>query len=63
MGIDSIIDMDFEYMTKKELSERLYDEVYSYNENLFQLCKIIVGQLPRRYVYRIISKLYRLRKQ
>jgi len=54
--------MDFPNMTKEELSKQLYQEVSYYNEDLMGLCQILVKQVPRKYIYRIISKMYRVRK-
>ena len=54
--------MDFPNMTREELSKQLYQEVSYYNEDLMDLCQILVKQVPRKYIYRIISKMYRVRK-
>lgn len=54
--------MDLSILTKEELSNQLYKEAIYYSEELNVLCKILCRNLPRRMIYRIISKLYRLRK-
>lgn len=55
------MDKELSDMTNEELSNQLYREVLSYTEDLQELCKIIQKQIPRKMMYRIISKLYRLR--
>ena len=54
--------MDLRTLSKKELQEQLYNEFLYYAEEPYDLCKIICNQISRRMVYRIISKLYRIRK-
>ena len=54
---------DIGSLTNKELEQKLYEEFIYYSEDLDQLCKIIRKQLPRKMVYRLISKLYRLRRK
>ena len=53
--------MDFENMTKNELIENLIKEYNYIDESEF--IKTLIDELPRRMVYRIISKLYRKRNQ
>ena len=53
--------MDFENMTKNELTECLRKEYYIAGEDEF--IKALIGELPRRMIFRIISKLYRKRNQ
>ena len=50
-------------LTNKELEQKLQEEFMYYTEDLDNLCTIIRKQLPRKMVYRIISKLYRLRRK
>lgn len=54
--------MDLSILTKQELIRQLYNECVYYDENLFELCGIICKEIPKKMVYRIISKLYRIRK-
>ena len=54
--------MDFEMMSKQELIDQLSNECQYYDEDLREFCRIICGEMPRRMIYRIISKLYRLRQ-
>lgn len=49
-------------LTNKELQHQLYKEILYYTEDLDILCHIIMKQFPRKMIYRLISKLYRLRK-
>lgn len=48
-------------LTNKELEHQLYSELLYYSEDLDGLCRIIRRQLPKRILYRLISKLYRIR--
>ena len=50
-------------LTNKELEQKLQEEFMYYTEDLDNLGTIIRKQLPRKMVYRIISKLYRLRRK
>lgn len=52
---------DLNKLTNEELEQKLHEEVLYYTEDLQKLCHIIRKQLPRKMVYRIISKLFRLR--
>lgn len=52
---------DISDLTNKELEQKLYEEFMYYSEDLDELCHIIRKQLPRKMVYRLISKMYRLR--
>lgn len=54
---------DISSLTNKELEQKLYEEFMYYSEDLDELCKVIRKQLPRKMVYRLISKLYRLRSK
>ena len=56
-------DFDLSSLTNEELDERLYQELLYFEEDIYQLSRIIRKQLPRKFIYRIISKLYRLRNQ
>lgn len=56
------MDFNLNELTNEELKEQLYKE-FMYECNLYDLAGIIVKVLPRKYTMRIISKLYRLRKQ
>ena len=49
------------YLNNEELERKLQEEFMYYAEDLDELCHIIRKQLPRKMIYRIISKLYRLR--
>jgi hypothetical protein len=53
--------VDLSSMSNEELVDQLVSECIYYDERLYSLCKIICKELPRKMVYRIISKLYRLR--
>lgn len=52
---------DLNKLTNEELEQKLHEEVLYYTEDLQKLCHIIRKQLPRKMVYRIIIKLFRLR--
>lgn len=52
---------DLNSLNNKELELKLQEEFMYYSEDLYELCHIIRKQLPRKMIYRIISKLYRLR--
>lgn len=54
---------DINSLTNKELGQKLYEEFMYYSEDLDELCKIIRKKLPRKMVYRLVSKLYRLRSK
>ena len=53
--------LDLSKLTNEELEQRLYEEFRLYDWDLKKLCHIIRKQLPRKMVYRIISKLFRMR--
>jgi len=55
----------FEEMNKQELAHQLDLEMHFYVEGHIdkELSKILVTELPKEYVYRIISKMYRKRTQ
>ena len=53
--------MLLETKTNQELEQMLLNEFIYYDENLNELAHIIRTELPKQYVYRILSKLYRLR--
>lgn len=53
---------DLNKLTNEDLEHQLYKELLYYAEDLDELCHIIRKQLPRKMLYRLISKLYRLRK-
>lgn len=53
--------MDLSELNNEELADQLYKEVLYYDEGLYKLCKIIQKQIPRKMMYRLISKLYRIR--
>ena len=46
------------YCTNEELRDLLYEEMLG--EDLYKMCKIILKELPKKYKYRIISKLHRV---
>lgn len=56
-----VINMELSRLTKQELINQLYSEVIFYNENLQSLCKLLCDELPKKMIYRIISKMYRVR--
>ena len=56
-------DFDLSGLSNEELEKQLYSEVLYYSEDLSSLCRIIRKNIPRKMMYRLISKLYRLRKQ
>ena len=53
--------MDLSSLNKNELIEQLYSEAIYYDEDMHKLCKILCDELPRRMIFRIISKMFRLR--
>lgn len=53
--------MNLNTKTKEELKKQLAKEMLFYNEDIYDLAKIICNELPRSMIYRIISKLYRIR--
>lgn len=55
------MNFDMLKMNKKELEACLYNEIKFIDIN--ELIHILVQQLPRKYIMRIISKMYRIRKQ
>ena len=52
---------DLSSLNNEELEQKLQEEFMYYSEDLDELAHIIRKQLPRKMIYRIISKLYRLR--
>ena len=54
-------DFDFSDMSNEQLEKQLYSEVIFFEKNLLKLCRIIRKEIPRKMIYRIISKLYRIR--
>lgn len=61
-SLDKNISFSFNYLTNEELEQKLQEEFMYYSEDIDELCHIIRKLLPRKMIYRIISKLYRLRK-
>lgn len=55
-------DFNLSALTNEELEHCLYREMLYYSEDLMDLSKILRRQLPKRMMYRIISKLYRIRR-
>lgn len=53
--------LNLDELTNSELMDLLYKEFIFYDENLYELTKTIAKELPRKYVYRILNKLYRKR--
>lgn len=49
--------MDLSKLSNKELEELLYN--YSFYFERKEFCDIIRKELPKRYIYRILNKLYR----
>lgn len=56
-------DFDLSLMSNEELEKQLYSEVLYYADDLMKLCRIIRKNISRKMMYRLISKLYRLRKR
>ena len=54
-------DFNLDQMTNEELEQQLYHEVLYYSEDLLKLCRLIRKNVPRKMMYRLISKLYRIR--
>lgn len=54
---------NFENMTNEELEQELLKEVLFYTDKLELLCHTLRKQIPKKLVYRIISKLYRMRME
>ena len=54
-------DFNLDEMTNEELEQQLYYEVLYYSEDLLKLCRLIRKNIPRKMMYRLISKLYRVR--
>ena len=54
-------DFNLDQMTNEELEQQLYHEVLYYSEDLLKLCRLIRKNIPRKMMYRLISKLYRVR--
>ena len=48
-------------MSNEDLEKQLYNEVLYYSEDLMKLCRLIRKNIPRKMMYRLISKLYRIR--
>lgn len=55
-------DFNLSLMSNEELEKQLYREVLYYSDDLMKLCRIIRKNISRKMMYRLISKLYRLRK-
>lgn len=55
--------MNLSELSNEGLAEQLYREAVYYDENLRELCYKIQKQLPRKFMMRIISYLYRVRTQ
>ena len=47
---------------KEHRVDVLYDELVNYSGDLYELSKLLVKILPRQVIWRIIGKLYRIRK-
>lgn len=57
--------MNFENMTKKQLTNQLFKEMCFYcdgADELYGCCRILVKLVPKKYIIRVICKFYRLRK-
>ena len=52
---------DLSIMSNEDLEKQLYNEVLYYSEDLMKLCRLIRKNIPRKMMYRLISKLYRVR--
>lgn len=52
---------DLSIMSNEDLEKQLYNEVLYYSEGLMKLCRLIRKNIPRKMMYRLISKLYRVR--
>lgn len=53
--------MNLSTLNKQELIQQLYSEAIYYDEDLDKFCKLLCDELPRKMIFRIISKMYRLR--
>lgn len=47
---------------KENRVDTLYKELRYYDEDLYELSRILVKTLPKTMITRIINKLYRIRK-
>lgn len=57
--------MDFENMTKKQLTNQLFKEMCFYCEGtdkLYDCCRTLIKLVPKKYIIRVICRFYRLRK-
>ena len=48
--------------TNKDVEEYLLNEIKYYQKDYDKFVHILVRNIPRKYIIRIISKMYRLRK-
>lgn len=55
--------MNLSNLTNEELTKQIYQELLYYSEDLFSFCRVVQKQIPRRFMYRIISKLYKIRNK
>lgn len=61
-GVEDMSCFNLESLSNSELQEQLYKEFLFYDEELYELARIVRKQLPRKMLYRLISKLYMIRK-
>ena len=47
---------------KEHRVDVLYEELLCYSQDLYELSKLLVKILPKQMIWRIIGKLYRIRK-
>ncbi len=47
---------------KESMTRGLYDEISYYDEDLYELARILVKILPQKMIMRIIGKLFRIRR-
>jgi len=53
--------IDLSRLKKPQLIAKLHSEVLNYDDDLQKLCKLLCDELPRSLVFRIISRMYRIR--
>lgn len=55
--------MDLSRLSNEDLEKQLNIEISYYEKDLTDLCKTIRKTIPKRILFRIISKLYNIRKK
>lgn len=56
------MEFDLDNLSNEELECQLRLEFLYYEENLLKLCSVIRKTIPKKMYYRLLSKLYRIRK-